>query len=102
MNATKATVRQTLAIRMQRALCSGRPQRWDELGAVQLEIVVDAVLASCPVSPNAVVLDLGCGSGQVTLPLARGAARVVAVAVSAEAIEMLEERARRDGISNDQ
>jgi ubiquinone/menaquinone biosynthesis C-methylase UbiE len=100
MNATKATVRQTLAIRMQRALWSGRAQRWDELGSVQLEKVVDAVLASCPVSPDAVVLDLGCGSGQVTLPLARGAARVVAVDVSAEAIEMLEERARREGISN--
>ena len=71
MNATKATVRQTLAIRMQRALWRGRAQRWDELGSVQLEKVVDAVLASCPVSPDAVVLDLGCGSGQVTLSRSR-------------------------------
>jgi ubiquinone/menaquinone biosynthesis C-methylase UbiE len=100
MNATKPTFRQGLAIRMQRTLWSGRAQRWDEQGSVQLGKVVDAVLERCPVLAGAVVLDLGCGSGQVTLPIARDAAHVLAVDVSAEAIKMLEERARREGISN--
>lgn len=100
MNSTRPNVHQALAIRMQRLLWRGRAQRWDEHGSVSLGKVVDAVLARCPVSPHAVALDLGCGSGQVTLPLARNVARVLAVDVSAEAIEILEERARREGISN--
>jgi SAM-dependent methyltransferase len=93
-------LRQTLAITIQRTLWRRRAQRWDEQGSVGLSEVLDAVLANCPVSSDAVVLDLGCGSGQVTLPLARDAARVLAVDVSAEAIEMLEERARRDRLFN--
>lgn len=100
MSATKPTFRQGLAIRTARTLWSGRAQRWDEQGSVQLGRVVDAVLERSPVSEEAVVVDLGCGSGQVTLPLARRAARVLAVDVSAEAIKMLQERALREGISS--
>jgi ubiquinone/menaquinone biosynthesis C-methylase UbiE len=100
MNAAKPTFRQGLAIRTARTLWSGRAKRWDEQGSVQLGKVVDEVLARCPVAAEAVVLDLGCGSGQVTMPLARDAARVLAVDVNAEAIKMLEERARSEGISN--
>jgi ubiquinone/menaquinone biosynthesis C-methylase UbiE len=100
MSATKPTFRQGLAILTARTLWSGRAQRWDEQGSVQLGRVVDAVLERSPVSEEAVVLDLGCGSGQVTLPLARLAARVLAVDVSAEAIKMLQERALQEGISS--
>jgi ubiquinone/menaquinone biosynthesis C-methylase UbiE len=89
-----------MAIRMQRTLWSGRAQRWDEQGSVQLAKVVDAVLERCRVPAGAVVVDLGCGSGQVTLPLARDAVDVMAVDVSAEAIKMLEQRAKDEGISN--
>jgi ubiquinone/menaquinone biosynthesis C-methylase UbiE len=100
MNAAKPTFRQGLAIRTARTLWSGRAQRWDEQGSVQLRTVVEAVLERCAVSAEAVVVDLGCGSGQVTLPVARNGARVLAVDVSAEAIRMLTERARREGISS--
>jgi ubiquinone/menaquinone biosynthesis C-methylase UbiE len=81
-------------------LWRGRAQRWDQHGSAPLGRVIGAVLLSSPVSRDAAVLDLGCGSGQVTLPLARRAGRALAVDVSAEAIEMLEGRARREGISN--
>ncbi len=100
MGSTTPNMRQALAIRMQRMLWRGRAQRWDEHGSVRLGKVVEAVLARSPVSPDAAALDLGCGSGQVTLPLARNVGRVLAVDVSAAAIEILEQRARRDGISN--
>jgi ubiquinone/menaquinone biosynthesis C-methylase UbiE len=100
MNSTRPNLRQGLAIRMQRTLWRGRAQSWDEQGSVQLGKVVDAVLERCPVSPDAVVLDLGCGSGQVTLPLASNVGHVLAVDVSAEAIKILELRARNEGISN--
>jgi ubiquinone/menaquinone biosynthesis C-methylase UbiE len=100
MNSNKPNLRQRLAIRMQRTLWRGRAQRWDEQGSVQLSKVVDAVVERCPVSADSVVLDLGCGSGQVTLPLATGAAHVLAVDVSAEAVTMLEERASREGVVN--
>ena len=60
MTATTPNVRQALAIRTQRRLWRGRAQRWDEQGSVRLGKVIDAVLASCPLYPDAVVLDLGC------------------------------------------
>lgn len=100
MTVTTPNVRQALAIRTQRRLWRARAQRWNEQGSLRLREVIDAVLARSPVHPDAVVLDLGCGSGQLTLPLARDAARVLAVDVSAEATQMLEERAGREGISN--
>lgn len=47
-----------------------------------------------------VAIDLGCGSGQVTLPLARRCSHVLAVDLSASAIELLKERAAEQRLTN--
>ena len=51
-------------------------------------------------STEASAVDLGCGSGQVTLALAKLCRTVIGVDVSAEMIALLLENAAREGISN--
>jgi SAM-dependent methyltransferase len=62
--------------------------------------VVERVLDRSRTTPETVAVDLGCGSGQVTLPLARRCARVLAVDVSAEMIELLGQKAAAEGAVN--
>jgi cyclopropane fatty-acyl-phospholipid synthase-like methyltransferase len=50
--------------------------------------------------PGDVVLDVGCGTGQYTLPIARTAARVVGIDPSQPMLDHLEARARTEGITN--
>jgi SAM-dependent methyltransferase len=85
---------------MERLLWGGRAESWDEEGSAQLAPVVDAVLESCDARPGMVAVDLGCGSGQVTLPLARCGSFVIAVDLSAGAIELLKKRAAEQGLAN--
>src|SRR5581483_7472935 len=94
------SVRQGLAIRMEKLLWGGRAATWDEEGSSQLAPVIEAVLESCDPRPGMVAVDLGCGSGQVTLPLARCGSFVLAVDLSESAIELLKKRAAEQGLAN--
>lgn len=77
-----------------------RAQRWDQLGATQIGKVIDAVLGECGEPAGAVAVDLGCGSGQVTLPLGRRCAHVLAVDINPHAIAMLVSRAEHERVAN--
>lgn len=57
-----------------------------------------AVLAAAGVRPGDQVVDLGCGQGQISLPLARQGAEVFAVDVSPAMVAQLTILARRDGV----
>lgn len=94
------SLRQALAIRMENLLWRRRAETWDEEGSAALAPVVQAVLDACEARPGAVAVDLGCGSGQVTLPLARRCSHVIAVDLSAAAIELLKQRAAAQGLDN--
>jgi SAM-dependent methyltransferase len=59
---------------------------------------VDAVVEVSRVSPGERVLDLGCGSGQVSIPLARLGAEVVAVDISPAMIGFLSDNVAREGL----
>jgi ubiquinone/menaquinone biosynthesis C-methylase UbiE len=89
-----------LSIGISRMLWRGRATSWEQEGSSGLENVVQAVLARCRPAAGAVAVDLGCGSGQVTFPLARRCAHVLAVDIDPEAIAMLTARARRDHVAN--
>jgi SAM-dependent methyltransferase len=91
---------QALAIKLEGLLWRRRAEHWDEEGSIGLAPVVAAVLDSSSPHPEMVAVDLGCGSGQVTLPLARRCLHVVAVDLSEDAIALLKSRAERQGIGN--
>jgi 2-polyprenyl-3-methyl-5-hydroxy-6-metoxy-1,4-benzoquinol methylase len=79
----------------QRRVWSRRAKTWDDHGAVALRPVTEAVLAQAAARPGHRVLDLGCGTGQLSIPLAERGADVLAVDVSQVMIERLTQRAER-------
>ena len=62
--------------------------------------VVERVISEADPEPEAFAVDLGCGSGQVTLALARRCRAVLGVDVSEKMISLLLDNARQAGISN--
>jgi len=81
-------------VRRQRRVWSRRVNSWDHHTPSGLEKVTAAVLAAAVVSPGDQVVDLGCGTGQLSIPFAERGARVLAVDVSPAMIERLQENAR--------
>src|ERR1700756_369292 len=69
---------QALAVTRERLRWNRRAENWDNEGSRGLTKVVDAVVDGSRPCGGAVAADLGCGSGQVTIPLARECARVLA------------------------
>jgi ubiquinone/menaquinone biosynthesis C-methylase UbiE len=86
----------------QRRRWTRRASSWDREAPANtgLASVVAAVVEDARVAAGTRVADLGCGTGQVTLPLARAAASVVAVDISEAMITMLRDNAAREGIRN--
>jgi ubiquinone/menaquinone biosynthesis C-methylase UbiE len=62
--------------------------------------VVERVLSEADPAPDAFAVDLGCGSGQVTLALAKRCRTVLGVDVSEKMIALLRENALSQGVSN--
>ena len=62
--------------------------------------VVERVLSEADPAPDTFAVDLGCGSGQVTLALAKRCRNVLGVDVSEKMIALLLENAARKGVSN--
>ncbi len=91
---------QALSATRERRLWDSRAESWDVAGSSGLSRVVEAVVQACAASDSPVALDLGCGSGQVTLPLAPDCSHVIAVDVSAPSLERLDAKARERGIEN--
>jgi ubiquinone/menaquinone biosynthesis C-methylase UbiE len=89
-----------LAVRARRLLWHGRAQSWDQQGSGALTDVFAAVLESCATTPQTVAVDLGCGSGQLTLPLAERCATVLGVDISQEMIDLLHTKAQGAGLDN--
>jgi 2-polyprenyl-3-methyl-5-hydroxy-6-metoxy-1,4-benzoquinol methylase len=87
------------ATRRQRRVWSGRVATWDQHGSAALARVTAAVLEAADVSADSQVVDLGCGTGQISLPLAQRGACVLAVDVSSAMIRRLRSEALRRGAS---
>jgi len=52
------------------------------------------------ISPEATLLDIGAGTGAFAIPLSRIASRIIAVDPSAHQLQILSEKARREGLTN--
>jgi 2-polyprenyl-3-methyl-5-hydroxy-6-metoxy-1,4-benzoquinol methylase len=82
----------------QRRVWSRRVSSWDQHGSTNLGSVRSAVIAAAAVRPGADVLDLGCGSGQISIPLADRGANVLGVDVSPAMATALRAEADRRGL----
>lgn len=91
---------QEIGVVLERRLWNRRAASWDEEGSRCLATVVDAVLDACEPSAGLVAIDLGCGSGQVTIPLATRCERVLGVDVSPLLLEGLRSKCASAGIPN--
>jgi ubiquinone/menaquinone biosynthesis C-methylase UbiE len=87
-------------VRRQRRIWSSRVNSWDHHTPSGLEKVTAAVLAAASLKPGDQVVDLGCGTGQLSLPLAERGARVLAIDVSSAMVRRLEANARERAIPN--
>lgn len=77
----------------QRRVWSSRVDSWNDHGSAGLTKVTEAVLEAASVRPGDRVLDLGCGTGQLSLPMAAEGAEVLAVDISPAMVARLEEEA---------
>ena len=86
------------AVRRQRRVRSGRVASWDQHGSAGREGDCrrpDAAAAT----PDTQVVDLGCWTGQISLPLALRGAQVLAVDVSSAMVRGLQSEAERLGVT---
>ncbi len=84
----------------QRRVWTSRAASWDHGGATGLGKVVAAVLAEAAAGTGTRVVDIGCGTGSLSLPLAEAGAEVLAVDISPAMIERVEAAAREKGLAN--
>jgi hypothetical protein len=85
----RASLTTRITLGMSRKLWQHRAETWAQDRSVALCAVVDAVIAeSCDLVAE-VAVDLGCGSGRLTLPLACHCDQVLAVDIDAGAIDLL-------------
>jgi len=87
-------------VRRQRRVWSLRAASWDQHGSAGLGKVTAAALEAAAVKPGEMVVDLGCGTGQLSLPLAESGGRVLAVDVSPVMVSRLEQQASERGITS--
>jgi 2-polyprenyl-3-methyl-5-hydroxy-6-metoxy-1,4-benzoquinol methylase len=97
--AASSTGRQSHAIARSRRWWEGRAALWETQGSAGLGAVVAAVIEEAAAVPGAVVVDLGCGTGELSLPLAAAGAEVTAVDVSTAMIERLRAKAAAAGVA---
>jgi len=85
--------------RRQRRVWSGRVASWDQHGSAGLSKVTAAVLDAAAVRAGDMVIDLGCGNGQISIPLARQGAEVLGIDVSPAMADTLRADARHRNLS---
>lgn len=92
-------------VRHQKQRWSRAVDAWDHHGVAGLESVIDTVVRAAtettgPDGRVAVAVDLGAGTGALSIPLAAHAEKVLAVDVSAAMLDRLAEHAASAGIDN--
>lgn len=76
------------------------PRSFYQVNRTQAEVLYEKALNAADLHGTETVLDLYCGTGTITLCLAKRAKRVIGVEVVDAAIRDAEENARRNGITN--
>ncbi len=79
--------------------------RWDGMAPrfrkwMDIDDYPAQLLAKIYLEPGWSALDIGCGSGAISIPVAKKAAKVTSLDISGEMLRILDEDARREGLSN--
>ena len=86
------------------ALCGLRfsvsPFSFFQVNPAQAEILYDTALSYAQLTGKETVIDAYCGTGTITLALARNAARAIGIEIVAPAISDAKKNAKRNGIQN--
>jgi len=90
----------SLGTKIQEIVWTKRAQSWEDTPNPGLDKVVDKVVQISNLESFAQVIDLGCGSGQLAIPLAKSAEKVLAVDIAPTMLQILEKKAAAAGISN--
>ncbi|MEX6429391.1 MAG: class I SAM-dependent methyltransferase [Ferrimicrobium sp.] len=88
-----------LTVRIQHFVWQRRVESWEHEASPNLGKVIDAVIEEAAPGPEMLALDLGCGSGQVSLRLAPQVAELIGVDISERMVERMLARAAEDGLS---
>ncbi|WP_298347337.1 class I SAM-dependent methyltransferase [Ferrimicrobium sp.] len=91
------SVFEDLTVRIQHYVWQRRVESWEHEASPNLDKVIDAVVEQAAPQASMRVLDLGCGSGQVTLRLAPSVAEITGVDISERMVARLLERAQAEG-----
>ena len=70
-------------------------QRW-----VKTDDYIEQVLSRIKVDASSTVLDIGCGQGKLTIPLAKRVKSVIALDISKEMLKYVSENAAGEGLNN--
>lgn len=89
-----------LGLAFQRAVWTKRADSWDHADNPGLGKVVAAVIENARPTPDCEVLDLGCGSGQLSIPLSCDVKSVAAVDISPKMVALLKDKVSSAGIGN--
>ncbi len=79
--------------------------RWDRMAPrfrkwMDVDDYPALLLEKIRIDPGWSALDIGCGTGAISIPVAKKAGRVTAMDISSEMLRILCEDARREGLSN--
>ncbi len=100
MERVLSSVIEKLGLAVQRSVWTKRAETWDHSDNPGLGKVVEAVIAKANASSAYEVLDLGCGSGQLALPVSSMVKSVTGVDISPRMIELLKSKLTQNGIGN--
>ncbi len=90
----------SLGTKVQEIVWTKRAQSWEDTPNPGLDKVVQRVVDLANENTFEQVIDLGCGSGQLALPLALHAKKVVAVDIAPTMLQILKDKAAKAGITN--
>ncbi len=79
--------------------------RWDRMAPrfrrwMDVDDYPALLLEKIRIDPGWSALDVGCGTGAISIPVAKIASRVTSLDISSEMLRILSEDARREGLSN--
>jgi len=89
-----------LTVWVQHFVWQRRVESWEHEASPNLAKVIDAVIEEASPHSSMIALDLGCGSGQVSLPLAPRVASLTGVDISERMVARLLARAQEEGVTN--